>query len=404
MPSKLLKLKREYEDSTEEKPYTKEDHRDLQDRQLVLLSKMRKIKDKLIDLIPDDLPEKEMDKIFKLLSDYKITTKEEVKRAVKRALSGKDIEKTSKKSIQGGAITKPKKTIEIDEKGVIIPRGFTEKEKDIIRKIDHNIYTPETIIQIIKDIASKKVKSPKDFPKADYGESEEEEEEEIPEEKPKKGTHGGFRVNAGRKIINDLTEDELKTQKKGDDLFIKQETKKFMTGGTLLSAQRERIEATKKRIQELKELKEKLKESKSEPKTKPTTKTKKTIEIDEKGTIRPIGFTEKEKDIIRKIDHNIYSPETIIQIIKDIASKKVKSPKDFPKADYGESEEEEEEIPEEKPKKGTHGGFRVNAGRKKTEKPVEVIKEEIEAKKNKMATDDIREDIIKLFDEFPEES
>jgi hypothetical protein len=112
-----------------------------------------------------------------------------------------------------------------------------------------------------------------------------------------------------------------------------------------------------------------------EPKTK---KSKKTIEVDEKGTIRPIGFTEKEKDIIRKIDHNIYTPETIIQIIKDIASKKVKSPKDFPKADYGESEEEEEEeeIPEEKPKKGTHGGFRVNAGRKKTEKPVEEIKEE----------------------------
>jgi hypothetical protein len=117
------------------------------------------------------------------------------------------------------------------------------------------------------------------------------------------------------------------------------------------------------------------KEGKEEIKTV-TKKSKKTIEVDEKGTIIPRGFTEKEKDIIRKIDHNIYSPETIIQIIKDIASKKVKSPKDFPKADYGESEEEEEEeeIPEEKPKKGTHGGFRANAGRKKT--PVEEIKEE----------------------------
>jgi hypothetical protein len=119
------------------------------------------------------------------------------------------------------------------------------------------------------------------------------------------------------------------------------------------------------------------KEGKEEIKT--TTKKGKTIEIDEEGTIRPIGFTEKEKDIIRKIDHNIYSPETIIQIIKDIASKKVKSPKDFPKADYGESEEED--IPEEIPKKGTHGGFRENAGRKKT--PVEEIKEEPVKEKEK---------------------
>ena len=145
---------------------------------------MNKMTSKLIKSIPKNVNDANFDKIADMISDYKLTTKEEVNRVVKRALSGKDIEKPSKKNIKGGAIQKPKKTIDVDEEGVLTPKGFTKEEKDIIRQIDYILYSTETVIQIMKDIAKDKIKSSNDFPEPEF---------------PKKGTHRGEREGSGKK-------------------------------------------------------------------------------------------------------------------------------------------------------------------------------------------------------------
>ena len=83
-----------------------------------------------------------------------------------------------------------------------------------------------------------------------------------------------------------------------------------------------------------------------------TIKSRKRIEISEKGDINPRGFTNAERKIVNLIDTDIYSEAEIINIMKEIVRGNMKKLSDFPE-------------PENKPKpKPTKGGVRPGAGRK----------------------------------------
>jgi len=164
----------------------------------VVLNDITKLKNKLMDMIPETTSDDNINMLIDKIDEFKITNEAQMKRVLKRLKTGKDIEKPSKKSIQGGAI-KSKKTIEVDDDGLITPKGFTNEEKAIIRQIDYSLYKTETVIQMLKDIAGDKITSSDDFPEPDFPKKKT--PVKAPVEVPKKGTHGGKREGAGKKKI-----------------------------------------------------------------------------------------------------------------------------------------------------------------------------------------------------------
>ena len=174
------------------------------------------------------------------------------------------------------------------------------------------------------------------------------------------------------------------------------------------------------------ELNKELKKYKSEPATK---KPRKSITIDN-GIMQPTGFSKKEKDLVRLIEVDKYTDDTIIEIMKGIGQGKIKKVSGFPEPDNKpEPEPKKTKAVEPEPKK-TKGGVRPGAGRKPKAvepKPLNVVakkrgpkpkstagqKAQTEIKKNedKDYTDKeintlllTREDIIKFVVQFPEKS
>lgn len=112
------------------------------------------------------------------------------------------------------------------------------------------------------------------------------------------------------------------------------------------------------------ELNKELKKYKTEPATK---KSKKTIEVDENGIMKPIGFSKEENKLVGLIDVDKYLDDTIIEIIKGIGKGTIKKVSDFPEPDN-------KPEPEPEPKK-TKGGVRPGAGRKPKAVEPEPVKE-----------------------------